>query len=169
MSAELERLVAHIRAAFEFLNQKLVSRDTDVRSAIEYIAGQLEQRYQQLALNRRMEEDLAKRAQETERLASLYSEVQQWRDRLQEAVNQVGHRVCRLEEEQTRGSQTLQAVEHQLARTAAAQQQQYVEVMTNIQNLEGGLNQLREEIIDGAKSIEGAVPKSASGDITAQR
>jgi len=61
MSAEMERLVTHIRAAFEVLNQKLMSRDQDVRTAIECIAGQLEHRDQQLAqVNRRMEEDLAK-------------------------------------------------------------------------------------------------------------
>ena len=61
MSEEMDRLGTSIRQASELLHQKWMSRDQEVRTAIDYIAGQFEHRYQQLAqINRKMDEDRAR-------------------------------------------------------------------------------------------------------------
>ena len=49
MSAAIEQLVSEIQAAFESLNQRLVSRDQEVRQAVEVLVGHLEREDQLLA------------------------------------------------------------------------------------------------------------------------
>ena len=89
----MDRLVASIRQAFELLNQRLMSRDQEVRTAIDYIAGQFEHRDQQFAqINRKMDEDRA-------RNTSWYTEVQQWKVQVQKNLEHIGQRMSKMEED----------------------------------------------------------------------
>jgi len=84
VSAEMDQLVGHVRAAFEMLNGRLVERDQNVRAAFTYIAEHYEERDRQIRqINQNIEEIVSK-------TTSGYSELfLQQKERLQSVVDQI--------------------------------------------------------------------------------
>ena len=134
LAMELENVVNQLRITFGHLNQKMMSRDLEVRKTVEAIVGQMEVDEQ----NRRkitqfIEEDIIKRVLEVERHISWKPDFDRWTTTTSNRCASMEKEFMDLQTATNYGLHILQERVDELARTVKdrgiVQSQQYVELI----------------------------------------